>query len=337
MATLAPVTCPEDMALGRVWLASLHGSPADLPFSFVYGGRRIRGLPPEWSPSTSEARIDANIIQTVHQATDAATGLQVRVEVLEYRDFAAAEWLIWFTNASGAPTPIISDVQAIDATFSGASPVIEHCNGDYYSEEGYTPQETPLPDDAELAFAPNGGRPCDGAFPYFRVRFEGCGLTLAVGWPGQWAATFIGLADGVSVRAGQERIHLRLRPGETIRTPRMTALAWTGDTTRAINVWRRWYLAHVLPRPDGQPLQPQLAVAATDTGEEFTAATEANQLAYMDRFGDAGFDFDVWWIDAGWYPCRDADGDRRWPITGSWRPDPERFPNGFAPVSARTR
>jgi alpha-galactosidase len=145
------------------------------------------------------------------------------------------------------------------------------------------------------------------------------------------------VADGVAMEAGQQQTNLRLRPGESIRTPRMTVMSWTGDTTRATNLWRRWYLAHILPRPDGQPLQPLLALAATDTGEEFTAATEENQLQYMERFTRQGFDYDVWWIDAGWYPCRDENGDRRWPRTGTWEPDPERFPQGFAPISARAQ
>lgn len=337
MLTPAPVTRPEDMDLSRRWLASLRASAADLPFSFVHDGRRIQGIPAEWEASTSTLRVDANIVQTVHEATDPATGLHVRAEVLEYRDFPVVEWVVWFTNTSDAPTPLISNVQALDATFAGQSPVLHHCNGDFYSEEGYTPQETPLPDGSALTFAPSGGRPCDGAFPYFRLQFEGSGLTLAVGWPAQWAATFTGLADGVAVRAGQEQTNLRLNPGETVRTPRMTALAWTGDTTRAINLWRRWYLAHVLPRPDGQPLQPQLALAATDTGEEFTAATEENQLRFMCTFEEVGFDYDIWWIDAGWYPCRDENGDRRWPRTGTWHPDPEHFPNGFAPIGAKAR
>ena len=50
---------------------------------------------------------------------------------------------------------------------------------------------------ANAPAAPNGGRPCDGAFPYFRVQFEGGGLTLAVGWPAQWSATFRGVPPPV--------------------------------------------------------------------------------------------------------------------------------------------
>jgi alpha-galactosidase len=41
----------------------------------------------------------------------------------------------------------------------------------------------------------------------------------------------------------------------------------------------------------------------------------------------------VWWIDAGWYPCWDEHHERRWPLTGTWEPDPERFPDGFRPIS----
>jgi alpha-galactosidase len=113
----------------------------------------------------------------------------------------------------------------------------------------------------------------------------------------------------------------------------MALLAWAGDDARAINQWRRWYLAHLLPRPNGQPLQPLLACAATDEGEEFTAATEENQIRFIKRFKEQGIHMDVWWIDAGWYPCFNQEGERKWPITGSWEPDAERFPNGLNPIA----
>ncbi len=162
--------------------------------------------------------------------------------------------------------------------------MVYHCNGDYYSEDGYTPTETALQAGGELRFAPNGGRPCDGAFPYYRLTFADGGHSIAVGWPAQWTIRFQGNAESVQVQSGQEKTHLRLLPGESIRTPRMTVLTWAGDSARAINLWRRWYLAHILPRPDGRPLRPLLACAATDEGEEFTAATEENQIRFMDTF-----------------------------------------------------
>src|SRR5262249_43205719 len=197
---------------------------------------------------------------------------------------------------------------------------------------GYAPRNTDLPAGEVLRFAPDGGRPCDTAFPYFRLIFENWGLALAVGWPAQWAADFRGTAEGVAARPGPEQTHLRLLPGETIRTPRMTVLAWAGDDARAVTLWRRWYLAHILPRPDGRPMQPHLTCASTDEGEEFTAATEENQIRYFDAFRARGLDPDVWWIDAGWYPCANAQGERKWMLTGTWRPDPARFPRGLRPI-----
>lgn len=94
------------------------------------------------------------------------------------------EWVAWFTNKGREPTPLIRDILAIDETFSGSSPALYHCNGDFYSEEGYTPCETPLPVGEAMEFAPNGGRPCNGAFPYYRIMFEDCGLSMAIGWTG---------------------------------------------------------------------------------------------------------------------------------------------------------
>ena len=330
-----PMTKSEDMLKSRAWSERFFANAADLPISFVLDGKAIRGIPEEWQPVSTRRRLDANISEMVFEGNDARTGLNVRVECTEYRDYPVVEWVAWFTNKGHESTPIVRDILAMDGTFSGSSPVLYHCNGDFCSEEGYTPGETPLHAGTAVGFAPNGGRPCDGAFPYYRVMFEGWGLSMAIGWPAQWAATFNGIADGVHVRVGQEKTNLRLLPGESIRTPRMTVLSWSGDASRAVNLWRRWYLAHILPRPNGQPMKPLLACCGTDDGEEFTAATEENQLRYIERFQERGIRPDVWWIDAGWYPCYNKDHERKWWTTGTWEPDPERFPNGLKPVSDR--
>jgi alpha-galactosidase len=328
-----PGTSPEDILKSRTWVAPLIADAEHLPISFVYDGRKVTGIPAHWAPTRADRRLDAAIVETTFEGTDPQTGLSVRVECLRYADFPVVEWTAWLTNTGEAPTPILSEVRGLDGRFEGASPVLYHCNGDFYGETGYTPENTPLAVGDTLAFAPNGGRSCDGAFPYFRLAFAEGGLTIAVGWPGQWSAGFTGRDGGVAVTAGQEQTHLRLLPGESIRAPRITVLSWAGDQERAVNLWRRWYLAHVLPRPNGGPLAPMLVAAATDEGEEFTAATEQNQIRYMDAFKQRGFDFDVWWIDAGWYPCYDENHERKWRLVGTWEPDPERFPRGLRPIS----
>ena len=218
---LPNATQPEDMQQSRTWLGGKLSAPQSLPFSFIYDGHKITGIPQAWNPFTQTRRIDANLIVSVVTGKDPVTGLIVRAELTQYLDYPVAEWVVWLMNYSSQPSALIQDLLVLDGVFEGASPVLDHSNGDYYSVDGYTPLVTSLQPGMVLKLAPTGGRPCDGAFPYFRLQFEGCGLTMAVGWPGQWAASFTRVEGGVHITAGQELTHLRLMPGEKIRTPRM--------------------------------------------------------------------------------------------------------------------
>jgi alpha-galactosidase len=315
----------------RAWSDNLLADASHLPISFRYGGSLVRGIPPEWSP-TARLRVDSpTVLSKVYEGREPETGLELRAEVIRYHDYPVVEWTAWLSNRSERPSAVVEDLLGLDASFEGRGCSVRHCNGDFNSGEGYR-WETSALHAGPLDVASIGGRPCDGAFPYFRLLFEDGGMTMAVGWPAQWRARFSEGEGGVSILAGQERTSMRLMPGETVRTPRLTLMGWEGDETRAVNLWRRWYREHVMPRPGGARMAPLLAVTGTDEGEEFTGATEANQLEYQRRFSSYGVDYDIWWIDAGWYPCTDDTGTRRWTITGTWKPDPERFPNGLASV-----
>ena len=326
-------TTPEDMNRSRAWTGRFLSDPASLPISFKLDGTAVTGIPAGWRPTRRRRRVDANLIETVFEGRDDKTGLTVRVECMEYLDYPVVEWVAWFTNNGSGPTPILSDILALEGSFEGQAATLEHNNGDFWSKDGYTSVVTPLGNGTSQTFAPSGGRACDQAFPYYRIAFKDGGLSIAIGWPAQWSATFTGLADGVQVGAGQEKTHLRLMPGETIRTPRITVMSWQGDATRAANLWRRWYRAHLLPRTNGQPLGPLQVGHGAEDPEEFTGATEENQLRHIEEWAQRGIAPDVWWIDAGWYPCYNKDHVRKWPETGTWVPDPERFPRGLKPVS----
>ena len=78
---------------------------------------------------------------------------------------------------------------------------------------------------------------------------------MAVGWPGQWASSFTrDAATNLQVKAGQQLTQLYLNPGEQIRTPLIALFFWQGtNVVRAQNLWRHWYMAHEIPRVNGQP------------------------------------------------------------------------------------
>jgi len=335
MPTQLPATTTAlDMELQRKTCLRLFDDPAGLPITYTYNDQVYRGMP---RSATSRHRlVDANLTETIFTGR-LDENLQIRAECLTYRDYPVVEWTIYFINDGSQDTSILADVAAIDATFAGRNPVLVHNNGDFYSPDSYTVGRTALMEGTAFAQAPVGGRPCDRAFPYQRVLCDGFGINIAIGWPGQWYSEYRGTKEGFWLKAGQQTVRTYLRPGECLRTPRMTLLIFAGGETRGVNLWRRWFNAHVTPRQFGNLLRPRTVVSNNGGGIEFTRATEENQLQSIAYIKEHLPEADLWWIDAGWYPCLEEDGRPNWPKTGTWTPDPARFPHGLAPVGKACR
>jgi len=86
--------------------------------------------------------------------------------------------------------------------------------------------------------------------------------------------------------------------------------------------------AHNVPQPGGKPL-PTLRSLCTGNYYPGLMTVASQERAFLERHFAEGIDFDVWWQDAGWYPC---DGVT-WPKVGTWEPDPVRFPLGLRELS----
>jgi len=173
--------------------------------------------------------------------------------------------------------------------------VLHGIKGDFGAAESYEPYRRVLTADSTTRFAPPGtGKSCDGpeGWPYFNLQKPGGGVILAIGWPGQWAASFTRDAGtGLTVRAGQELTHFHLKPGEVARSPLTVMLFWEGtEMVEAQNLWRRWYCAHTLPRTEGKPQAPMAWFGGIGTEDE---------LPRLQRWEDAGIHLDGVWREAG--------------------------------------
>ena len=300
-------------------------SPESLPLSFILNGQKLHGIPADFSPRCETRRIDANLQQTI--VTGCRDSLEIRVECVEYLDADAIEYLAFFTNTGDCDTPLLSDVKIYDAVLPCSGNTLVHGNGDTCRDDGYEWYRDII--DQPIRLETSDGTSCNGAFPYMRLLNENCGINIAVGWPAMWRAEFEPVVDGAHVRVGQKRCSTVLHPGETMRTPRINLQFYTGDEFCGINAWRRWYFAHILPRENGRPLEPKccMHVFGAEGKPEFTGASEENQLRGLNVYLAKGIRPDIWWIDAGWYPC-----DYQWTRTGTWKVDENRFPNGLAPI-----
>jgi alpha-galactosidase len=325
----------------QAWLADLPvgplaGAPAiEFPFSFRYGGRPSSELLKLWPAERRERRIDASRAERTLEFTDPATSLGVRAVAVVYDDFPVVEWTLYFKNNGAADSPILEDIQALDTAFERNREgefLLHHGRGTPNSPTDYEPLETPLPPKSEKAIQTRGGRPTDTDLCYFNLAWPGRGVIIGLGWPGQWAARFT-RDDGVVTRvhAGQQLTHFKLLAGEEVRGPLVALVFWEGDWIAGQNVWRRWMVAHNLPRPGGKLPPPQVAAGSNRYTIEMQEANEANQKQYFESYMRQGLPLNYWWMDAGWYSFETG-----WWNTGTWTPDPQRFPNGFKPVSDLT-
>ena len=324
---------PAAMKARDTWLRKrLLSTGSGLPFSFHYGDAASANLLPEWNSARTTRRLDALRTETVRTWTDPKTGLEVRCRIVTYRDYPAVEWTLLLKNRGATDTPVMESVQALDAiVHQPGGEFLLHCHkGDFDSPDGYAPFDVALGPGESRRFAPDGGRPTNGpnGWPYYNLQMADGGMMLAVGWPGQWAGAFTrDSGDGLHLLAGQERVHLILKPGEEIRSPLIALLFWSGgDPVEAQNMWRRWMLAHNVPHVnEGHTPQPmaqmQLCVDFND-GEDV-------MFREMKKLDDAGVHIDLCWRDAGWYLH-----PGEWWHTGTWEVDPVRFPDGFKTASA---
>jgi alpha-galactosidase len=319
--------------------AHLRGKTQALPFAFAYAGQAAMPALAGWHETQAIQRLDTARLQHTRSWTDPATGLEVRCVAIEYADYPALEWTVYLKNTGTADTPIVEDLQGLAVQFQAAATepwMLHTIRGDNCTAQSFEPRELTLMAGRAYQFGPAGsGKSCDGpeGWPYFNLQHPGGGVILAIGWPGQWACRVErGAAGPVQVLAGQAKTHLRLKPGEEIRTPLTALVFWSGsDVQEAQNLWRRWFIAHNMPKIEGQP-QPPVAQIQIGGAE--------SDIDYVREFLAAGIKPDVCWRDAGagemtWYPSDTGPhrGNMAWLNTGTWEVDARKFPNGFRPFS----
>ncbi len=310
-----------------------------IPFSFIYDQKPSRDLMKNWKYQRTKRNLDEGRVQYESTWNDPRTGLVIRMKGILYEKYPVVEWTVTFKNEGKTDTPILESIQALDTrlTSPGATtasnPILHSFKGSPAELDDYHPRPSPIPPGETIHIGTTGGRPCNTNLPYFNLEGAGGGVIIAVGWPGQWTSSWeCDISKTVHVLAGQEITHLKLLPGEEVRTPLVALLFWKGDRIRSHNTWRRWMLEYNLPRPRGELPPPQLVACSSHQFGEMIGANEDNQKLFIDRYLEEKLKIDYWWMDAGWYK-----NDGTWVNTGTWEVDPKRFPHGLRAITDHGR
>ena len=335
----------------------------DLPFSFHLGQRASA----DWinlarTQTTSGDWRDGKRIHTlVWQEKN--TKLRCEMELTEFSDFPAVEWLLRLRNDGRTETAPIANFKALDIFWNSATtgemPELRRslgsdgCADDFqYRRDELrqsmwdAPRTIRMDSAANQAFrkvrnsSPPGlaadSRTSATWLPFFNLRTGGDGIVCALGWTGQWFAEFAHDGNGkTDIAAGMEHLELALRPGEEIRSPRVLLLYWQGTPLHAHNMLRQFVLKHHRPSVNGRPAEMPVCNGS------WGGTPTSGHLDAIQRIAQHGLPYDYYWIDAGWYgisdkPCPDVfHGD--WGFTGNWCVNRNYHPGGLKPISDAAR
>ncbi|MBN2272512.1 MAG: alpha-galactosidase [Sedimentisphaerales bacterium] len=300
------------------------------PFSFRYAEQPFETIRAGWSVAEEQKRLDDKRLQRVITFSHPQTPLLVRCDVIDYPRLSAREWLVWFENHGRADTGIIDEIRSLNFRLAGSvedSFLLHFALGDHNSADSFAPQSKSLPPGEKTVFSPRAGRSSDPYLPFFNVQGKEGGMVMAIGWSGQWQAEFERNADGsLGIRAGLQTAHLKLHPGEKIRSPRIVTLEWKGsDPLMGNNLLRQFMLSHVFPRRNGELVLPPICASVAEADPN--GSYEGPHVRIMPFYGRCGVE--VFWSDMDpqqWYP-------KGFPVgTGTWEPDLAKYPRGLKPV-----
>ncbi len=303
--------------------ASLRPAPQ---FSFTYGGKPSTELLPKW---TREARTTP--LPGVGQSheviyRDPASGLQVRIVAKRFETFPAVEWVAYFKNTGSSDTPLLENIQAMDAPFgmpTAGEPTLHWAMGGVSSFDDFAPRVARLKEGTPFTLTAEEGRSSSEILPFFNIEGSGAGVVLGIGWSGRWSARFEATdRNTVRATAGMALTHLVLHPGEEIRTPSMLALFYQGNRWHGQNLLRQFILTHHRPMKDGKPMPSPI------TCGNWGGTPASVHLDNIQQFIKHRLPIEYYWIDAEWY------GKGGWADNvGNWEVKKDLYPQGFKPLS----
>lgn len=328
-----PMTAPE-LAISekekercREWYDYHVLGSEDPAYNFRYGIKTFANNTDDWtfevSPESAVGEVYKGGKTSYVTAAHKDNGLVATVEATIYEEYATCEWTLSLTNTAHGDSVKITD-------FHGAECIVPTGRSKLY----FTTGSEPAADDFQLMetfltvlptkFTANGGR-SESALPYFNVCGEDDGAVVSVGWSGQWYTSLALKGTGVEVIAKQDVLSGALHADESIRAPLVTVSFYDGDNAiKGFNTYREWTLDCVYP-------EGTKGLTTGGLGNEFSTTTaqtmidsiRSSPVEYTDRL-------DAYWLDAGWYEITNNNwGDS----VGTWRADPNRYPDGLKAVS----
>jgi len=323
----------KTLRLDEIKQGIVPGFVPDRPFSFIYGGRGSAKFLDQCRYEEKQEKLDKDRTRHINIWSDPSTGLRVICEVIRYQDFPAADWVLYFENAGTHDTQIIQDVNVLDMALQppdfGEAPFVLHkTKGAPADPTDYEVSEAVISSGRIETLSGGGGRSSNKDLPFFKIESGNKSVILAIGWSGQWFTEIASPSYGMlHVKAGMEKTHFILHPGERVRSPRIVVLYWQGDTLESNAQFRQFVYKHYCAERNGKKPLPTLFcnTCFTRGGGWLNECNADNQISLINAYAPLGLEALI--TDAGWF-------EGGWPAgAGNWNPRRDAYPDGMAPVA----
>jgi alpha-galactosidase len=337
------------------------------PFSFLCDGKPSNEFLASWQKSETVHPLSRG--RTLRTVTyhDPVTQLEVSREITVFPGKNAIEWVLRLRNTGSHDSPMLKNILPLDLDIpvaAGGAVTFHHVHGSSSGVMDYVPVDKDLSPGTTVQLAHyimENGLHKGSYIPFFNLQWPEGGVVGAIGWTGQWMVSAGRSTGSVALKSGQQLTHLRLHAGESIRTPSILLIQWSGrDRLAGQNALRQLLLSYYAARVDGKLVMPPVAhtdayalifdgiakktgqnpldVLPTVTdrdlgghggrgfpgpGDALNFVTEKNQLELIHNLPPIGIE--AYWLDAGWMEGLWPDG------RGSWVPNKD-FPDGLRPL-----
>ena len=246
-----------------------------------------------------------------------------------YPEHQALEWQVRLRPASQTLYNAVQELNTAEllVDFSGQGKVqLRWSEGSHALPSDFRPNLNELRVNEPITLRSFGGRSSDGVMPFFHLASAQGGVVLALGWSGDWEASFELKPSGqVAVRGGLQRAGFSLKANQEVRLPSLLLMQYEGSPELGINQFRRLMLHEFSPKQmEPDKLMPIAASVHGMLGFNDTSAEKLLSLA--SDIKKLNLPLDTYWLDAGWneggFPAKQ----------GNWRPDRERFPKGLKEI-----
>lgn len=314
----------DALATAKAWMADAIQNNALM--SFTYDGVAYAEHIGSWDKTVEDT-------QDGQKVTYKKDGLTVWTDISWNEEMIAYEWCSYFKNEGSTATAIVSDVLAMDAVLDIANPILTTAEGTSNSEMDFQPYSVDLTKEPAFSVKTSNGTPAAEAFPYFDISNGEFGVIGAIGWTGNWKMDVTHSEGKVRLQTGMTQTNFRVLAQEQLRTPMMVLQFFKGDRDAGHNAWRRLMYAEYTP-VDGETGKPMTHLPVTINA--WGGLSEQAMLNLIQQAQVSGFDYDLLWIDAGWYGTRTNTGnDGIWmQELGNWDINRDMLPNGFTKIDA---